>query len=325
MKLWLKRIALFLAVLFILGSVAAISFFVGVASGIFFNASETVIAEEVISGEEEKAKIGILTLDGIILSSGINPSFTGLGMISSSQVSRWLRELKKDEALKGVVLEINSPGGSPVASDEIYQALTDFKTSGKSLVVKMGETAASGGYFISLPADRIYANPATLTGSIGVISEIANIDELLGKIGVDIEVYKSGAYKDLTSISRERTEEEKRMIKEYINAAYNLFVQRIVEGRGMDEAKVREVAQGQIYSGIKAQELGLIDELGSLDDAVSEVKRLEQLDSVKVVRLRTESAFEMLFGKISSTFNPYLNLILKLNPPGFRAMYLPAF
>jgi protease-4 len=188
----------------------------------------------------------------------------------------------------------------------------------------MEDTAASGAYFFSAAADKIIASPATLTGSIGVIAEIPNLEELLARAGIDIEIYKSGEFKDSTSFSRGRTEEEKEIIQEYVDTAYDLFVQRVTEGREMDEATVRKLAQGQLYSGVKAKELGLIDDLGYVEDAVEEGKKLQNLTEAQIVRYKTESPLDILLGRVSAVINPLNPLLVKLTSPGLQAAYLPS-
>lgn len=324
-RVWIKRIVITIFVLFAISFSAVSAYLVGLASGFLARTETGVLSEEIIAGEEEELKIGILRLEGLIVSSGPETPFsTGGGIITSHQVKRWLREILQDSSLKALVIEINSPGGSPVAADEIYQAIKTLRESGRSVVVVMEDTATSGAYFLAVAADAIIASPATLTGSIGVIAEIANLSELLAKFGVDIEVYKSGKYKDLTSFSRERTEEEKALIQEYVNTAYDLFVARVAEGRLMEESAVRALAEGQIFSGKKAKELGLIDKLGSVEDGVEEAKALQGLTDVKIVRYRTKSPLDVLLGRITTILNPLSPLIFQLYTRGIRASYLPS-
>ncbi|OGY18600.1 MAG: hypothetical protein A2786_03825 [Candidatus Chisholmbacteria bacterium RIFCSPHIGHO2_01_FULL_52_32] len=324
MKIWLKRFIIITVVLMFLGVTAVAAFSVGAVSGFFARIQENSLSEDVISGEEEEAKIGIIRMEGLILSSGPEDFFASSTVITPGEVKRWLREILKDDQVKAVVIELNSPGGSPVAADEIYKAMKTFRASGKSVVVVMEDTATSGAYYIAVAADRIIASPATLTGSIGVISEITNIEELLKKVGVSVEVYKSGKFKDFSSFARGRTDEEKKLIQEYIDTAYDMFVSRVSEGRNMDKTVVHGLAQGQIYSGNKALELRLIDGLGSVEDGVEEAKKLQNLTEVKIVRYRTQSALDVLLGRIETMVNPVSSLMARFTP-GFRAAYLPSF
>ncbi|MCH7951782.1 signal peptide peptidase SppA [Patescibacteria group bacterium] len=323
---WIKRIVVILFVLGLLATTAVSAFVAGLASGIFSKAEKVTLSEEVIAGEEEQDKIGILRLEGLIVSSGPGtPIPTGQGLITANQVKRWMREIARDGNLKALVIEINSPGGSPVASDEIYKAITTLRRTGRSVVVVMEDMGTSGAYFIASAADTIIANPATLTGSIGVLAEITNAQELLAKLGIDIEIYKSGKYKDLSSFARGRTEEEKAIIQEYVDTAFDLFITRVAEGRGMEKERVRALAEGQIYSGKKAKELGLIDKLGSVEDGVAEAKSLQGLTDVKIVRYRTESPLDVLLGRVAVMLDPLSPLMRYLSAPGIRVSYLPSF
>jgi protease-4 len=324
-RVWLKRLIIAVLILSALGFTAVSAYLAGLASGFFAKTQTRALSEEIIAGELEPNKIGILRLEGLIITSGEeSPIPTTGGMITSHQVKRWLREISQDEELKALVIELNSPGGSPVAADEIYQAIKTLRASGKSVVVVMEDTATSGAYFIAVAADKIIANPATLTGSIGVIAEINNLSELLEKLGVDVEVYKSGKYKDLTSFARQRTEEEKELIQEYVDTAFDLFITRVTEGRGMEETKVRSLAEGQIFSGKKALEVGLIDKLGSIEEGVEEAKALQGLTQVKIVRYKTETPLDILLGRIATIVNPLTPLIQQFALPGLRAAYLPS-
>lgn len=324
-RTWIKRIVIAFLILILLGITAFTSFFTGLASGLFASGSDQTLSEEVILGDEFEDKIGIIRFEGIILTSGADSPFSTSGIITASQVKRWLREINQDNDLKALIIEVNSPGGSPVASDEIYKAIQTLRRSGKSVVIVMEDTATSGAYYFSAAADKIVASPATLTGSIGVITEIANFEELFNKLGISIEVYTSGKFKDITSPVRERSEEEKELIRDYVNSAYDLFVKRVVEGRGMEEARIKELAQGQIFSGERALELGLIDQLGSVDEALSTAKNLQNLQNVRIVRYRTESPIDLLLGRVGTLLNPLSAITSRLLSPGLRAAYLPSY
>ncbi len=214
--------------------------------------------------------VAVIYANGVIASGmeGSTPIATG---ISPSGIQADLRRADGDSSVKAVVLRINSPGGSVVASNEIYKMLKDFK---KPIVVSMGEEAASGGYYISCAAKWIVANPDTLTGSIGVISEMTNVDELIKKVGVEIVVIKTGPNKDIGSPFRPMTEDEKKIWQTVIDQAFDGFVQVVAQGRNLPEDKVRQIGDGRVYNGRQAKELGLVDQLGYLDDAVSKAGEL---------------------------------------------------
>jgi protease-4 len=214
--------------------------------------------------------VAVIYAEGVI-SSGSASAATSTGGVTPARIKADLRRAATDASVKAVVLRINSPGGSVVASNEIYRLLKD---SGKPVVVSMGETAASGGYYIACASRWIVANPDTLTGSIGVISELPNAEELLQKIGVQIIVIKSGANKDMGSFARPMTDDEKKLWQTVIDQAYDGFVKIVAEGRNLPEDKVRQIADGRVYTGGQAKELGLVDQLGYLDDAVNKAGEL---------------------------------------------------
>jgi len=189
----------------------------------------------------------------------------------SGRILRDLDQAIQDARVKAIVLDIDSPGGSVVASADIHRALVECP---KPLVASLGETAASGGYYIACGAQYIVARPATLTGSIGVIWEFTDASILLQKLGVQLRSIKSGSFKDQGSIARPLTEEEVAMLQAIIDEAYGDFVRVIVEGRDLPEARVRSIADGRVFSGRQAVALGLVDAEGNLDDAIAKAAEL---------------------------------------------------
>ena len=268
--------------------------------------------------------VAIVRVEGVIVSGSapVGP-FDGGGGAYSDQIVEHLEQAQKDSSVKAIVLRINSPGGSVVASDEIYQQMLKME---KPIVVSMGELAASGGYYISAPADLVMANPATLTGSIGVITQIPNLEELMEKIGVEVVVIKSGIHKDEGSPFREMTEEEEAIWQAIIDEAYSQFVAIVVEGRGLPEEKVREIADGRVYTGKQAMELGLVDELGNLPQAIDRAAELGGIEGEPrlVEYHRPPTLFETFFGALTSPFQPFdLARLLDLEGrPSLQYLYL---
>jgi len=196
------------------------------------------------------------------------------GTISSEQtITSQLVDFRKDASIKAIVLKINSPGGAIAPSQEIYREV-EKTVPVKKVVVSMGSVAASGGYYIAAPASRIVANPGTITGSIGVIMEFLCIEDLLNKIGVDLEILKSGEFKDIGSPDRKLTEREREILNTLIAEMRKQFVEAIVRGRGLPRHHVESIADGRIFSGARAKELGLVDVLGNFQDAVDITKEL---------------------------------------------------
>jgi len=178
-----------------------------------------------------------------------------------------LLSFKKDDSIKAIVLRIDSPGGGVGPSQEIYEEIQKT-VKVKPVVVSMGSIAASGGYYVAAPSARIFANPGTITGSIGVILEFTNFQELLEKIGLKSQVIKSGAHKDIGSPVRPMTAEEREILQSMIDDVHRQFVQAVAQGRNLDVEKVERLADGRIFSGRQALDLGLVDELGNLQDAI---------------------------------------------------------
>ena len=187
--------------------------------------------------------------------------------IDGNQMIRDLRDLKEDEDVKAVVLRINSPGGSAYDSEQIWHAVGELKKE-KPVIVSMGDYAASGGYYIACNADTIVAEPTTLTGSIGIFGMMPDMQGLAQKVGVSFDVVKTNEFSDMGIPVRPMTESEKALMQAYVERGYNLFLTRVSEGRGMTKEAVDQVGQGRVWTGVRAKELGLVDELGGLDRAL---------------------------------------------------------
>jgi len=223
-------------------------------------------------------KVAVISLNGPIQSESSGFLFGG-SVISPQFVRNQLEKAKNDVAVKAIVLQIESPGGSVAACQEI---LNEIERVEKPIVVSFGTVAASGGYYISTKADKIVALPGTLTGSIGVISEMPNLKGLYQKLGIEMEVFIAGKHKDMYAGLRELTPEEKVLMQEMTDQLYDQFVQVVVNGRGMSEEKVRDLATGQLYTGVQAKELGLVDELGGLNKAIDLAASLAGIEKPKV-------------------------------------------
>lgn len=235
-------------------------------------------------------RVAIIEVNGVI---GAPADAFSLQISQESLLSQ-IRQATADSRVKAVVLRVDSPGGGVVASSELHAELLELKAAGKPLVVSMGSTAASGGYYISAPADRIYANPDTLTGSLGVILSTLNYEEAFDRLGLQSFVYKSGELKDIGSPTRQPTDEERAVLQSIVDEAYDGFVRVIVEGRGLPEEQVRALADGRVYTGSQAQELGLVDELGNLDQAIVGAKELASLEAATVVRYTSSTSLRSL-------------------------------
>jgi protease-4 len=196
------------------------------------------------------------------------------GVITESfDVIEEIHQYQEDEGVKAIVLRIDSPGGGVGPSQEIHREISKVKMK-KKVITSMGSVAASGGYYIACSSDLIVANPGTITGSIGVLMEFTNIEELLKKIGVKGVVVKSGEHKDIGSPFREMTPDEKKIVQEVIDNVHQQFIDAVVQGRKLDREKVVQIADGRILTGEQAKQLGLVDEMGNLQDAIDKAARM---------------------------------------------------
>jgi protease IV len=245
------------------------------------------------------------------------------GVIMDSQTTVGeLKRFSENPSVKAIVLRIDTPGGGVVPSQEIYDAVKRVRNKGnKAVIASMGSVAASGGYYIAAATDRIVANPGTLTGSIGVIMETANVEGLLQKIGVEGVVIKSGKYKDVGSPLRKMSAEERGLLQAVMDDVHKQFIEAVAEGRSLELSAARALADGRIFTGRQAKEAKLVDELGDLEDAIqlaAEVVGMEGEPKVIEPRRRF-SLREILDSKLSMMF-PKLNV-----QPGVSLKYLMAF
>lgn len=237
--------------------------------------------EKKIDGDGDQ-KIVQIFLDGPIKYEAGNNQKTIISQLDKAII---------DPLVKGVVLSVNSPGGDVVYSEEIYRKIVEVKKSGKRVVISMGQVAASGGYYISAPADKIFASPSTITGSIGVVMSIPNFKGLADKIGYKEITITSGTYKDMGNPLSNFTEQSEQIYKKLIGESYERFVDIIVEGRKLKREEVLKLADGRIYSGIQAKKLRLIDEFGNLEDATNDVKKKLGMADVQIIRYNEDPSF----------------------------------
>jgi protease-4 len=224
-----------------------------------------------LSGPLSGPAVAVIDIDGEIVSGASGSIGLGSSYAVSGDIIPLIQQAAADSEVKSILLRINTPGGSVVASDEIYHAL---KGCGKPIVVSMGELDASGGYYISMAAQYLVANPNTLTGSIGVISEFPEASQLMKNLGVTVAVLKSGAVKDMGSMYRPMTDEEKAIWQKVIDETYNSFVQIVADGRHLPVDTVRGLADGRVFTGRQALALGLVDALGYEEDALAKAAAL---------------------------------------------------
>lgn len=242
-------------------------------------------------------KIAVVYANGSISSGEGNDEEVG-----SERLVRALREARLDTKVKAIVLRVNSPGGSALASDVIWREVTLAKKA-KPVVVSMGNLAASGGYYISCAADKIFAEPNTITGSIGVFGLIPNMQKLLeNKLGITIDTVNTNKYSDIGGL-RPLTQKEMEYIQSSVEKVYDTFTKRVAEGRHISQAEVDSIGQGRVWTGADAIKIKLVDELGDLDDAVTYAAKQAKIKEYKLLELpRQKNPFDELFGKKESEF-----------------------
>ncbi len=239
--------------------------------------------------------LAVIRINGAISSTGGDGLLAG--GVSASNINRLIRKAAEDTRVKGLLLAIDSPGGSAAGSQEIYRELTRFKKTGKPIVVSMGDAAASGGYYIASQGDYLVASPATATGSIGVIMEILDLSELYDKLGVNSQIIKAGGMKDAGSAARPLGEEERLYFQEMADEIYEQFVADVARARGLPLEDVKKLADGRVIIGSKALELNLVDELGNFNDAFDKLVELAGLKGVPpIIELETKSFWQNFFG-----------------------------
>lgn len=245
----------------------------------YLNAAEQPWTTRVYQ-EGTGAKLALLNLQGVISQS----SGSNIDDYNHEAFLNQIEDVFMDDEIKGVIIQMNSPGGGVYESDEAYHRLMTLKEKyPKPLVVYMGPQAASGAYYISMAADKIYANYNTLTGSIGVIISTYNYSQLADKIGIKDVTFKSAANKDILNPMRPATEEENAIMQALVDESYNRFVDIVAKGRNMERSRVLQLADGRIYSGNQAKQLNLVDELGYLETAIAGTAKMAKTTDPQVI------------------------------------------
>jgi protease IV len=213
-------------------------------------------------------QVALIRVEGVITSDRGSSGLFGGSSAGAERIIDILEDFRKDDGVKSAVIRINSPGGSAAGSQEVYQEIQKVRKDGKKITVSMGDVAASGGYYIASAADRIMADQATMTGSIGVIMHASDMHELYNKIGIRFDTIKTGQFKDIGSNTRPMTPQEKQLLQNLVNDVFEQFIADVSAGRKLPVADVRKIADGRIFTGRQALRLKLVDKLGSLEDAL---------------------------------------------------------
>lgn len=280
-----------------------ISLFIG--GGSLFGEGAVKSSEELYGSGEDK--VAVIDVSGVLLEEdpGDSLGLAGGGATTSRGLLKTYEQLKEDENVKALVLRVNSPGGSVTAAEEIYQLTRRFKAeTGMPVIVSLADTAASGGYYVSLAGDEIIADTITLTGSIGAIVQTVNIQELAERFGVKGVVITSGENKDLLNPFEEVEEEDIEILQSIVDEAREQFVERILESRSIDRARLETIADGRVLSGRQAKEVGLVDRLGNFNDAVELAKTKAGLTEATVVEFGKQGFLESLLGAFANRLTP---------------------
>ena len=242
-------------------------------------------------------KIALIHVEGVMTAGRGSGGVFGDTVSGSERIVSLLEKARRDDSVKGIVIRVNSPGGSPSGAQEIYHQIDRVRRDGKKVTISMGDVAASAAYYISSAADRIYADPATMTGSIGVIMETANLQGLWDKLGVDMGALTTGKYKDTGSPNRPMRPDEKKLLQGVLFDIYDQFVTDVAKGRKLEKSYVRSLADGRIFTGRQALKLKLVDRIGGLHDAVrSAADEAGIAGDYEVVRYDQDGVLDILLG-----------------------------
>lgn len=274
----------------------------------------SLLAVLVIGGDDQdyyngESRIAVVRIEGLI-SSGIGTPLFASGVAGSEGIARELERLAEDPTVGAVILRLDSPGGTVAAGHEIAAAVDYLRDSGKVVVASMGDTAASAAYWIASRCNSIVAAPTTTTGSIGVIIQAANLQGLYEKLGVQVEVIKSGPLKDMGSASRPMNPTERDIFQDMVDDMFDQFVDAVADGRNMSREDVLAVADGRVLTGRQAYALGLVDRLGFFRDAVEEASELAGLRDPEVFETGLPSPLTQFFGAAVGSLIPRVSPVL---------------
>ncbi|NYT00803.1 MAG: signal peptide peptidase SppA [Methanocellales archaeon] len=286
------------------------AFIIGAALVLLLLAATETIRDMGIVREE----VAVIYVQGEMVTGSIPNE---IGYATSENICQNIRDANEEPSVKAIVLRVNSPGGTPAAAQEIVTEIKNAQENGKPVVISMGEIATSAAYYISAPAERIVANPDTMTGSIGVIWVFTNMSGYYSDEGIDFDVVKSGEFKDMGADWRGLTEEEREYADQVIMDSYGRFVKEVSQGRNMPTNEVKRLADGRVYLGAHAKDLGLIDEFGNLHDAIDTAAKLGGIKGTpQVIYMNDPSLSNLWFGSESDYDSQQYLRYLKENKYG---------
>jgi protease-4 len=300
------------------------------------------VVDDELADRSASNQIALVYAEGPIIDGESSDGFGQTGVIAGNTVARQLRQIRQDEDIKAVVLRVNSPGGSATAAEVILREVQLIQEAGKPVVISMGDVAASGGYWIATTADAIVAQPTTITGSIGVVSLFLNLQNLGDKVGANWDGVKTAELADIFSSSRPKTAQEIAILQKAVDSIYSAFLDRVETGRNLPRSQVADLAQGRVWSGKTSQQLGLVDELGGLDQAITKAATLADLgDDWRLQEYPEPNEWQRFFSlfqastvspststnaltdQVARVFKDNLDLVKTLNDPRGLYMRLP--
>lgn len=283
-----RAIAIIIAAVLFFAAIAWSAFSMSLSKSVNKSLTEIsgpTIAQTTIEGSDSSNKIARVEIAGTIENTGPASPFQAEGY-NHERTLEMLDEIKDDASIKGVLLVVDSPGGGVYESAELHRKIEEIKAKDKKVYVSMKNIAASGGYYISAPADKIFASRETLTGSLGVIMQSMNYKELADKYGVKFNTIKSGPHKDIMSPTKEMDAKEREILQSLVDESYEAFVKVISDGRHMSKDEVKKIADGRVYSGLQAKNLNLVDELGLEEDALKQLKTDLKSKNAEVIEFK---------------------------------------
>lgn len=316
-------VVILLIILFACCGVCALS--TSIFSGYDWGTLDTTSQGSVIS-EGGSDKIAVIKIEGMIMDVESSTDLWGTSYASSQQISKYMDYVLEDNDVKAVILSMDTPGGDVYASDVIYEKVKEVQASGLPVITLMRNTAASGGYYIAAPSDKIIANQLTITGSIGVLAQFQSLEGLYEKLGIETRtIANSGAdYKTGEGLFDEDPSGEEDLIyQRIIDEVFDRFVAIVAEGRDLTKSEVLEIADGRIFTGKQAIDVGLIDQLGDYDDAIAAAEEEAGISNATVIEYEADDFWSMLAGYVGNIANPTAKVTELLDvQPGLRLKYL---
>ena len=321
----LITIVVIIIIFILLAACAAICWLIGSALS-DYDLSSSSEAQSVIERSGGDDKIAVIPVEGVIMDAEVSSSILGSTIASSQLINKYLDYAIDDKDVKAVILVINSPGGDVYASDEIYKKIVEVKQSGIKVITLMKGTAASGGYYIAAPSDKIVASPLTITGSIGVLVQVQSLDGLYEKLGIDVRTITNseGDYKTGEGLFDDDPDGvEDKIMEKIVDEAFDRFVSIVSEGRDIEKKELMKVADGRIFTGKQAVKYDLVDVLGGFEEALQLANEEAGISNPTIIKYKELGFLDLLMGYAANIVNPSARVLEAIDiAPGVRLQYL---